>query len=105
VVSVLAIGSNVHGFKAGRRRWIFKSYEYKIRSTTFVGGEVKLSVQCRKILRHVKEPHSTKSHTSKQNSLPFLAKFLLLRLLGVSAGICQRALADKSGMIRTQTGT
>jgi len=26
-------------------------------------------------------------------------------LLGVSAGICQRALVDESGMIRTQMGT
>jgi hypothetical protein len=29
----------------------------KIRSTTSFGGEVKPSVPCRKILRHVKEPY------------------------------------------------
>jgi hypothetical protein len=34
----------------------------------------------------------------------FLAKFLPALHLDVSAGICQRALVDESGMIRTQTG-
>jgi hypothetical protein len=34
-----------------------------------------------------------------------LAKFLLASLLGVSAGVCQRALMDESGMIRTHMGT
>jgi hypothetical protein len=37
-----------------------------------------------------------------QNSQPFLAKFLLLQLLGVCAGIYQRAVVDELGMIRTQ---
>jgi hypothetical protein len=32
----------------------------------------------------------------------FLAKFLPASLLGISAGICYRALVDESGMIRTQ---
>jgi hypothetical protein len=34
----------------------------------------------------------------------FLAKFLPALLLGVSSGICQRAVVDESGMIRTQMG-
>jgi hypothetical protein len=34
----------------------------------------------------------------------FLAKFLPTSLLGISAGICYRALVDESGMIRTQEG-
>jgi hypothetical protein len=41
----------------------------------------------------------------QQNSRTFLAKFLLASLLGVSAGVCQRALMDESGMIRTHMGT
>jgi hypothetical protein len=40
-----------------------------------------------------------------QNSRTFLAKLLPASLLGVSAGIYQRALMDRSGMIRTQMGT
>jgi hypothetical protein len=51
---VLAILPKVRGFKRGREQWIFES-DKKIRSTTFFGGEVKLSVPCRKILRHVKD--------------------------------------------------
>jgi hypothetical protein len=39
-----------------------------------------------------------------QNSCSFLTKFILLRYW-VSAGYFQRALADGSGMIRTQMGT
>jgi hypothetical protein len=38
------------------------------------------------------------------NSRTFLAKFLPASLLGVSDCICQRALVDKTGMIRTQVG-
>jgi hypothetical protein len=34
----------------------------------------------------------------------FLAKFLFALLLGVSSGICQRALVNESGMIRAQIG-
>jgi hypothetical protein len=54
-VSVLATGPNVCVFRPGRRRWIFKGP--KIRGKTSFGGEVKLPVPCRKILRHVKEPN------------------------------------------------
>jgi hypothetical protein len=35
----------------------------------------------------------------------FFAKFLLLRLLGVSARIFRKAVVDESGMIRTQMET
>jgi hypothetical protein len=38
------------------------------------------------------------------NSKTFLAKFLPASLLGVSDCICQRALVDGTGMIRTQVG-
>jgi hypothetical protein len=54
MVSVLAIGSKVRGFKPGRVRWILR--EIKIRSTTFFGWEVKHSVTYRKILQHAKDP-------------------------------------------------
>jgi hypothetical protein len=46
VVSVLATGPKVRGFKPGRGRWIFKGD--KIRSTPSFGGEVKPSVPCRR---------------------------------------------------------
>jgi hypothetical protein len=46
VVSVLATGPKVRGFKPGRVRWIFKGD--KIRGTTSFGGEVKSSVPCRR---------------------------------------------------------
>jgi hypothetical protein len=41
----------------------------------------------------------------RQNSCPFLAKFLPASLLGVCAGYCQRALVDESAIVRTQMGT
>jgi hypothetical protein len=85
MVSMLAIGPKVHGLKPGRWQWIFKGD--KIRSMPSFKGEVKSSASCRKI------PAET-----------FLAKFVPASLLGVSAGICQRALVDESGMIRTQMG-
>jgi hypothetical protein len=46
VVSVLATGPKIRGFKPGRGRWIFKCD--KIRSTPSFGGEVKPSVPCRR---------------------------------------------------------
>ena len=50
VVSMLASGTQVCGFKPGRSRWIFTNV--KILSIPSSGGEVKESVP----LRHVKEP-------------------------------------------------
>jgi hypothetical protein len=44
VVSMLASGSRVSGFKPGRSRWIFTSL--KILSMPSFGGEVKVSVPC-----------------------------------------------------------
>ena len=44
--SVLAFGTQVHGFKPGRSRRIFKGE--KILSTPSFGGEVKPSVPCRR---------------------------------------------------------
>jgi hypothetical protein len=65
VVIVLATGPKFRRFKLGRGQWIFN-------------GEVKPSAPCRKSLRRVKEPTSMKDILRRQNSLPFLAKFLLL---------------------------
>ena len=44
VVSMLASGTQVRGFKPGRSRWIFTVV--KILSMPFSGGEVKESVPC-----------------------------------------------------------
>jgi hypothetical protein len=57
----------------------------KVHTATSFGGEVKLSVPCRKILRNVKDPLRYDRDTDRQNSRTFLAKFLTDSLLGVSA--------------------
>jgi hypothetical protein len=46
-----------------------------------------------------------KRDTCRQNSRPFLTKYLPASLLGVYAGICQRATVDESQMIGNETGT
>jgi hypothetical protein len=51
VVSFLAIGPKIRGFKPGRLRLVFKYG--KNHSTTSLGSEIKQSVPCCKILRHV----------------------------------------------------
>jgi hypothetical protein len=58
----------------------------KICSTTFFGGELKLSAPCCKISHHVKEPCGIWKIFCLQNSPPFLTKFLLI-CYEVSAGI------------------
>jgi hypothetical protein len=57
VVSALAIGPKVRGFRSQRGRGFLRAV--KIRSTPSFGGEVKPSAPC-KILRHVKDPTSMK---------------------------------------------
>jgi hypothetical protein len=52
MVSVLAIGTKVRWFKYGLGDAFLRVT--KIGSTPSFGGEVKLKVLCRKILRHVK---------------------------------------------------
>jgi hypothetical protein len=52
MVSVLAIGPKVRGFKPGRDDEFSRAI--KIRSTPSFGWEVKPPAPCRKILRHVK---------------------------------------------------
>jgi hypothetical protein len=98
MVIVLAIGSKVRGFKPGRGRWIFKGD--KILSTSF-GREVKPAVQCRNILRHVKDPCGIKEIRVAKFTKMFHHVFAAL-LLYVSAGYCQRVLVGESGMIKTQ---
>jgi hypothetical protein len=55
VVSMLAVGHKVRGFKPSWGRKILRAI--KIRSTTSFGGEVKQSAPCRKILLRVKDPY------------------------------------------------
>jgi hypothetical protein len=52
MISVLAVGPRVRGFKPGRGDVFLTAI--KIRSTASFGGEVKPETPCRKILRHVK---------------------------------------------------
>jgi hypothetical protein len=57
-----------------------------MRSTTSFGGEVKPSIPCHKILRHVKDPLSDSIYILVGKiQRPFLAKFLSASLLGVFA--------------------
>jgi hypothetical protein len=53
IVSVLAIGPKVRGFKRGRGDGFLRTIE--IRSTLSFGGEIRPSVPCRQILWYVKE--------------------------------------------------
>jgi hypothetical protein len=55
VVIVFAIGPKVRGLKPGQRRWIFKGDRNP--QHDFIRREAKPSVQCRKILRLVKNPY------------------------------------------------
>jgi hypothetical protein len=96
VVSVLAIGPKVGGFKLGRGHRTFKYYRKP--QLDFLRREVKSSVPCRKILRHIKDPYSMKEIRSRQNSRKFVAKFFLLRYQ-LSLLVTARALVDESGMI------
>jgi hypothetical protein len=66
MVIVLAIVRKVRGFIPGRERWIFKGD--KISSKTSFGGEVKPSVPCCTVLRHVKYPLRYDRNTDRQNS-------------------------------------
>jgi hypothetical protein len=54
MISILAIGPKVRGFKPGRGRWIFKGD--KNQWTDFYAGEVKPSAPCFKSSWRVKEP-------------------------------------------------
>jgi hypothetical protein len=53
----------------------------------------------------LKNPAEYERDTLSAKFEPFLAKFLPASFPDVSAGICQRALVDKTIMIRTQIGT
>jgi hypothetical protein len=54
MVSVIAIGYKVRGFKSSRGDGFLRAI--RIRGMPSVGGIVKPSAPCRKILQHVKEP-------------------------------------------------
>jgi hypothetical protein len=66
----------------------------KICSMTSFRGKITLLVPCLKILWHVKDPYRYEKRHLYVNSWQFFPKFLLLWLLGVCAGIFQRALVD-----------
>jgi hypothetical protein len=59
LVIMLAIGPKVRRFTSCQGRWVFLR-AIKIRSTTSFRGEVKPAVPCRKFLRHVKNPYSSR---------------------------------------------
>jgi hypothetical protein len=67
VVSVLATGPMVRGFKPGRGDGLLR--EIKIRSTLSYGWEVKPEVPCRKILRHVRDLLTYQRYSSSSSSV------------------------------------
>jgi hypothetical protein len=78
----------------------------KICSTTSFGREEKLSVPCRKILQHVKEPYRYEKRYSVHNIhnhfSPSFSCFITRCLCWLQ--YYQRPLVDESGMIRMQMG-
>jgi hypothetical protein len=77
MVSVLAIGSKVLGFKPGGGDGFSRAI--KIRITPSFGGEVKLSAPCSRILRHVKRTSKYEhEYTSKAKIVVSFARFLLM---------------------------
>jgi hypothetical protein len=75
----------------------------KIRNTNSFQGEVKPLDSCRKFYDMLKIPAEYDRDTSPVK-FKDISRQLLASLLGVSAVICDRALVDESGMIRTQLG-
>jgi hypothetical protein len=84
------------GSNAAESDGFFRSI--KVLSTTSLGGEVKPSAPCRKILPHVNDP----LRYDRQNSSVISRPISLASLLGISE---QRTLVDESHMIRTEMGT
>jgi hypothetical protein len=77
----------------------------KIHSMTSFEGEVKASVQCCKLLRHVKEPYENEKCRQNSPAISCQVSPVVFATRGVSAHNCQRAPVDESGMIRTRMGT
>jgi hypothetical protein len=96
---VLATGPKVRGFKLSQDDGSLKAI--KMRRTTSLGREVKPSVPCRKILRHVKERYEYERDISLARLTSISHHVSPDSLLAVSAVICQRDLVDESGIIIT----
>jgi hypothetical protein len=70
----------------------------------FLRGGSRPSATCCKILRHVKIPAEYDRSTSSAK-FQDISRQPPASLLGVCDGICQTALVDESGKIRTEMGT
>jgi hypothetical protein len=75
----------------------------KILTTSF-GGKAKPSATCHNVLQHVKGLAEYDRDTLPSKLMDISHKFLPALILGMSAGICQRAIMNDSGMIRTWMG-
>jgi hypothetical protein len=103
VVSMLAIGPIVRGFKPGRERYMFKGDQN--RNTASFGREVSRwfhFVRCYGMLNNCT---SLKTDTSSSIFAAISRQVSPTSQLGISAGNCRRALVDESGVIRTQMRT
>jgi hypothetical protein len=76
----------------------------KIRSTTFFGGKGKCQPHAA-IFRHVKEPCRVWKKYFIGKIQSYFSSSLIWFATRCFAGIFQRALVDKAGMVRTQMGT
>ena len=83
---MLAFSTQVHGFKPGQRRWIFKGQ--KILSASSFGGEVKSSVSCHRFAARKRSLNVTWKSTFRQNYWTILAHKFHLSLLG-SLALCE----------------
>jgi hypothetical protein len=67
----------------------------KIRRPTSFEGEVKPSVPCRQIFRHVKEPYKYERDNCRQNFANISRQVSPALLLSFSTGYCQRTLVGE----------
>jgi hypothetical protein len=94
VHSVFTVIPKIRVFEPGRGRWYLRAIH--IRSTTAFEVEVKPSVPCHKVLKHVEEPCEYERYFIGKLR-PFIAS-----LVDFGAVNCQRALVDEPRKIRTQ---
>jgi hypothetical protein len=103
VVSMLITGPKIRGFKPSRGQWSFK--DDKSLQQTSSGGKVKPRSHVVTFYGLLRNPASMKVILHKKNSAAISPRIFPASLLYVSAGNCERALVDASGMIKTQMGT
>jgi hypothetical protein len=99
---MVVTGPKVRDFKPGRGQWILMAVQIYL--TAAFGEEVKASVPCRKILRHVKKPYRYERDTSYAKFTAIFRQVSPASLPDASVGFCQRGLVDELSTNITQMG-